>query len=112
MANLVKRIYNNFRGADFRGNEINLVRSPDCLNVWKDYKETESIRTRPDIELIEEFEGTIWGVFFYVVGSKKEMLVHCGTKLYKVYNGTKISVHTALTVYDVPVDMGLLIKSE
>lgn len=35
-----------------------------------------------------------------------------GGGLTEVYNGTKISVHTALTVYDVPVDMGLLIKSE
>ena len=43
---LISRIYGSFRGADFRGEEINLSRSPDCLNVWKDYKETESIRTR------------------------------------------------------------------
>ena len=62
--NLIPRIYANFRGVDFRGEEINLVRSPDSLNVWKDYKETESIRTRPELELKEEFEGTIFGVFF------------------------------------------------
>ena len=37
----ISRIYANFRGADFRGEEINIRRSPDCLNVWKDYKETE-----------------------------------------------------------------------
>ena len=49
MADLISRVYNNFRGADFRGEEINLRRSPDCLNVWKDYKETESIRSRPGL---------------------------------------------------------------
>ena len=56
MANLISRIYSNFRGVDFRGEEINLVRSPDSLNMWKDYKETESIRTRPGKELMEAFD--------------------------------------------------------
>ena len=56
MAEVVSRIYSNFRGVDFRGAEVNLVRSPDSLNVWKDYKETESIRTRPEMELKEQFD--------------------------------------------------------
>ena len=51
--NLVSRIYYGFRGVDFRGEEINLVRSPDSLNVWKDYKETDSIRTRPAMEMFK-----------------------------------------------------------
>ena len=50
MATLIPRVYSNFRGVDFRGEEINLLRSPDSLNVWKDYKETESIRTRPALK--------------------------------------------------------------
>ena len=50
MAYMVTRAYGGFRGADFRGEEINLVRSPDCLNVYKDYKKTESIRTRPSLK--------------------------------------------------------------
>ena len=33
-----------------------------------------------------------------------------GYGLTEVYNGTRISVHIALTVYDVPVDLGLLVK--
>lgn len=90
--NLVPRIYANFRGADFRGEEINLVRSPDCLNVWKDYKETESIRTRPEMELLESFDNTVWGVFFY----KDMLLVHSGTKLYKVVNGNKTEIFSGL----------------
>lgn len=83
--NLVSRIYGNFRGVDFRGEEINLTRSPDSLNMWKDYKETESIRTRPDIELSEAFDDTVYGIFFY----KNMTLVHSGTKLYKLQNGVK-----------------------
>ena len=52
---LINRVYTSFRGVDFRGEEINLVRSPDALNIWKDYKETESIRTRPELEALEAF---------------------------------------------------------
>ena len=80
---LITRVYANFRGADFRGEEINLTRSPDCLNVWKDYKFTESIRTRPAMESVLAFSDTVYGIFFY----NGKMLVHSGTKLYKVSNG-------------------------
>jgi hypothetical protein len=78
--NLVSRVYSNFRGVDFRGEEINIVRSPDSLNVWKDYKETESIRTRPGMALLKGFTETVYGIFFY----RDIMLVHSGTKLYKL----------------------------
>ena len=88
MADLISRVYSNFRGVDFRGDEINLVRSPDALNVWKDYKETESIRTRPGIKQDTLFTGTVYGVFFY----GGEMLVHAGNKLYMVKNGVKTSL--------------------
>lgn len=80
----VKRVYSNFRGADFRGEEVNLKRSPDCLNVWKDYKETESIRTRPGMELLHSFKDTVYGVFFYTVGDTEMMIVHSGGCLYRV----------------------------
>ena len=85
--NQVTRIYSNFRGVDFRGEEINIVRSPDCLNVWKDYKETESIRTRPGMKKAHTFDATVHGIYFYA----GEMIVHAGTKLYKgsdvIYDG-------------------------
>lgn len=84
MAEIVSRIYSHFRGVDFRGTEVSLVRSPDSLNVWKDYKETESIRTRPGMELKHEFNDTVYGVFFYKVNDVQMMIVHSGTKLYKV----------------------------
>ncbi len=87
--NLITRVYSNFKGADFRGEEINLVRSPDCLNVWKDYKETESIRTRPELELKYSFDDTVYGVFFYKSATTQMCIVHSGTNLYKVVNGTK-----------------------
>jgi hypothetical protein len=79
----VTRVYGGFRGVDFRGEEINLARSPDSLNVWKDYKETESIRTRPGMELNISFDEPIYGLFFF----KGSMLVHSGGSLYKVTAG-------------------------
>ena len=82
---LISRIYANFRGVDFRGEDIKLVRSPDALNVWKDYKEIDSIRTRPGMELKHSFEDTVYGVFFY----RDKMIVHSGTKLYEVDGNAK-----------------------
>ena len=89
---LITRVYGGFRGVDFRGEEINLVRSPDSLNVWKDYKETESIRTRPGITLRQAFSEAVYGIFFY----KGYMLVHSGTKLYKVSGGSVSVLYTGL----------------
>lgn len=94
--NLVPRIYSSFRGADFRGEEVNLVRSPDSLNVWKDYREIESIRTRPEMELREQFDTPIWGVFFYKVGNTEMMLVHSGTKLYRIAEGERTELYSGL----------------
>jgi hypothetical protein len=59
------------------------MRSPDCLNVWKDYKETESIRTRPGMELKVSFPAKVYGIYFY----KDIMLVHSGKNIYKVTSG-------------------------
>ena len=92
MADIVSRIYSNFRGVDFRGEEINLSRSPDSLNVWKDYTQTESIRTRPGMALELAFTAPIYGIFFY----KGYQIVHSGTVLYKVQNGTKTQLYTGL----------------
>ena len=92
MAEMVKRIYNNFRGVDFRGEEINLLRSPDALNVWKNYKHTESIETRPGMELTMSYTAPVYGIFFY----GGEILVHSGNKLYKNSGGSQTVLYTGL----------------
>ncbi len=89
---LVTRIYGNFRGVDFRGEEINIVRSPDSLNVWKDYKHTESIRTRPGMKPFMSFDNPVYGVFFF----NGVTLVHSGSKLYTVKNGAKAVLFSGL----------------
>ena len=76
---IVSRIYSNFRGVDFRGEEINLVRSPDSLNMWKDYKETESIRTRPGLVKKHSYASPVYGIFEY----KGALLIHAEKSLYK-----------------------------
>lgn len=88
----ITRKYTNFRGADFRGEEINLRRSPDCLNVWKDYKYTESIRTRPGLALHTAFNAPVYGIYFY----NGYLLAHSGNTLYKVQNGAKTTLYTGL----------------
>lgn len=94
--NLIARVYGSFRGVDFRGEEINLVRSPDSLNVWKDYKETERIRTRPGLHMVETFEEVVYGVFFFKAGNTKHMLVHSGFHLYEITDGNKTVLYTGL----------------
>jgi hypothetical protein len=84
---LISRIYSNFRGVDFRGDEINLMRSPDSLNVWKDYKDTESIKTRPGMEKVIDYDDAVYGIYFYKANDTEMMIVHSGTTLYKVVDG-------------------------
>lgn len=65
---LVSREYRNFRGVDFRGEEVNLARSPDSLNMWINYKEIGGVRTRPGIVplLGSSTNNTpIHGIFYY-----------------------------------------------
>ena len=88
----VTRIYSNFRGADFRGEEINLARSPDCLNVWKDYKETESIRTRPGMEKKFDFSKPVYHLCIY----KDTWLAHTGTWLFAYKDGAWSKIYDGL----------------
>ena len=95
---LITRNYTNFRGVDFSNREVSLTRSPDSLNMWKDYKTNigKCIETRPDIELVATYDNTIFGLFFYKVGNTEMQIVHSGTKLYKVVNGTSTEIYSGM----------------
>lgn len=95
---LITRNYAEFRGVDFSNKEVSLVRSPDSLNMWKDYKNNlgKCIETRPDIELIETYDNSVFGQFFYKVGNTKMKIVHSGTKLYRVDNNGKTELFTGM----------------
>lgn len=76
MADKVERIYTNFRGVDFRGDDVHLSRSPDSVNMWRNYRETSGIRTRPRMGLGYDCKN-VFGVFFY----NGWMVLHCGKTL-------------------------------
>ncbi len=90
---LITRNYKYFNGVDFshRKDEVSLYRSPDALNVWKNYKSSNGrcIETRPDVELIDTFDNTIFGLFFYTINTVEHMIVHSGTSLYDIDLSTK-----------------------
>lgn len=87
MATGIKRTYTDFKGIDFL-NETSLVditRSPDALNVWKNYKDTEGtcIETRPGYRKIAQIGNKINGIYIY---SSIKAIVHSGTELYEWSN--------------------------
>lgn len=83
---IVNRFYNNFRGVDFSNSEVSLYRSPDSVNMWKNYDDGEGIETRPGMTLLGDFGSQIFGLFFYKIQDTLQVLVHAGTKLYKWTN--------------------------
>ena len=90
---LITRTYADFSGVDFTDNEVSLNRSPDSVNMWKDYKKLgKCIETRPGIDIIDTFENTLYGVFFYEKNNHVYELVHSGTKLYLVDGQNKTIV--------------------
>lgn len=83
MPTKIKRVYDNFAGVDFLS-ESTLVsnsRSPDALNVYKDYDENlgSCIQTRPGVTEIANFTQKILGFFVY---SADKAVIHSGTNLY------------------------------
>ena len=105
----LRRTYSDFRGVDF-ANDPSLVllsRSPDALNVWKNYKDTQGscIETRPGYKLLATFEKEvneemvgekINGLYMY----NNKALVHAGTSLYLWNNfpSTPIQVSDVTTL--------------
>lgn len=104
---LITRNYANFRGVDFsnRKDEVSLHRSPDSINMWKNYKNSKGkcIETRPDVELVTTFTDTIWGLFFYTYGGSTHRIVHSGTRLYdneKVIYSSMTKKKSKAFIYD------------
>ena len=92
-------IYSKFRGVDFssRQDEVSFYRSPDALNMWKNYKNNSGkcVETRPDLELIKEYDDAIYGIYFYEINKILHKIVHSGTKLYDddkvIYNNMDLT---------------------
>lgn len=83
----LKRTYADFRGVDFL-NEPSLVatnRSPDALNIWKNYKDTQEtcIETRPGYRRIAKIGTKINGIYLF---SLSTAIIHSGNCLYEWSN--------------------------
>lgn len=83
---LITRNYSNFRGVDFTNDNAALTRSPDALNMWRNYKDDDCVQTRPGMKLLSEFGNDILGLFFLEKEGVQHVLVHVGTKLLKWVN--------------------------
>ena len=87
MATGIKRTYADFKGIDFLNEPslVDITRSPDALNVWKNYKDTEGtcIETRPGYRKIAQIGTKINGIYIY---STIKAIVHSGTELYEWSN--------------------------
>ena len=77
MATGIKRTYADFKGVDFLNEPslVDITRSPDALNVWKNYKDTEGtcIETRPGYRKIAQIGSKINGIYIYS-GIREEVL--------------------------------------
>lgn len=81
LSDILTRRYNNFRGVDFTGGVVPYYRSPDAVNMWRDYKDDDCIQTRPGMELLDNFSGEIYGLFFFEKNNITHVLVHVNTSL-------------------------------
>lgn len=70
------RVYASLRGVDFSSepSEVSLSRSPDALNVYKDYSSAlgQAIQTRPGFKKAGSAEGKIYGI--HIFGN--DVLIH------------------------------------
>lgn len=77
MASSIKRQYINFAGVDFTNDAsvVNLNRSPDAVNVYKNYSSTQGncIETRPGYKNIACFNNKINGMYFI---NSTNVLIH------------------------------------
>ncbi len=93
---IITRTYQNFKGVDFSNSNVSSNRSPNSVNMWKNYTDSNGtcIETRPGMRLLGNFSNQVFGLFFYKVLNTTIVLVHAGTKLYKWNNYPNSPVNT------------------
>lgn len=87
---VVEKKYTNFRGVDFSSDDtkVNISRSPNAINVWKDYNSAlgQAIETRVGFKIVHHFTGAkvvdyefktkILKLHSYVLAGKKYFVIH------------------------------------
>lgn len=96
---LVTRTYANFRGVDF-GNDpgaVDLSRSPDALNVWKNYLNGagDCIETRPGYKFLKKMQWRVNNIFFI---DATTLLIHTGNYLYSCNDFPRMNNLVALAL--------------
>lgn len=98
MATGIKRVYTDFRGVDFleEPSLVSINRSPDALNVWKNYEDTQGacIETRPGLSRIAKIGEKINGIYIF---DTNMAIVHSKDKLYKWNNFPNIPEEENIT---------------
>lgn len=92
---LITRNYSNFMGVDFSNYKVNVYRSPDSKNMWKNYKNLgKYIETRPTMRQFISTLTNINGIFPYRVGNTQHLIIHSGTSLhdYNFSSGTTTQI--------------------
>lgn len=78
---MVTRTYGNFRGVDFANRTPDLTRSPDAVNLWKNYmNEGKSVETRPLLAVKDTYQTNINinGVYKYHGKCRDYLITHHG----------------------------------
>lgn len=99
----VIRVYSDFRGIDLRGEECAINRSPDALNVWRDYRELSGIKTRPALKKLSghnngvklkdiRWHNTNGENRLYVLDANGNMCYHAETDKDGILDGMNLSV--------------------
>ena len=87
---LITRTYKDFLGVDFSDFNVSYYRSPDSLNMWKDYaKLGKCLSTRPALKKFKGMNNKVFGMFPYRYGGQQHMIIHCGVSLYDYNMETK-----------------------
>lgn len=91
-----RKVYSCLAGIDLSSlpSLVSSNRSPDALNVWKNYASTagKAIETRPGYKVVANLTDKIYGIH----GFKKKIYVHYGTKLALLTSSGISSEYTTL----------------
>lgn len=113
MANMMTRLYSDLAGCDFTNDpaKVSLNRSPNCVNMYKDYTSTDGncIQTRPGLTPMfernaktyltiskKDYKCKVNGIFVFKKEHQKKILFHINNNLYvsdypfQIYTSTGI----------------------
>lgn len=99
MANMMTRLYSNLAGIDLTNDpaKVSLNRSPNCINMYKDYENTEGncVQTRPGLTPMfskdeekyniiskKDYRREVNGIFVFKKEHQKKILFHIDNVLY------------------------------